>query len=59
MIGSALTALWGWGLMYWTPTFLMRTYGLTAGEAGAITGPIHLYGGVGATIFTGWILTRP
>lgn len=57
MIGSALTALWGWGLMYWTPTFLMRTYGLTAGEAGAITGPIHLYGGVGATIFTGWILT--
>ena len=57
MMGSALTALWGWGLMYWTPTFLMRTYGLTAGEAGAITGPIHLYGGVGATIFTGWILT--
>jgi predicted MFS family arabinose efflux permease len=59
MIGSALTALWGWGLMYWTPTFLMRGYGLTAGEAGAITGNIHLFGGVAATLFTSWLLTRP
>ena len=25
MVAGALTALWGWGLMYWTPTFLMRT----------------------------------
>ncbi|TLY61471.1 MAG: MFS transporter [Gammaproteobacteria bacterium] len=34
MIGSAVCALWGWGLMYWTPTFLQRTYHLTPGEAG-------------------------
>jgi predicted MFS family arabinose efflux permease len=59
MVGSALTALWGWGLMYWTPTFLMRSYGITSGEAGAITGPIHLGGGVAATVFTSWLLTRP
>jgi predicted MFS family arabinose efflux permease len=59
MIASALTALWGWGLMYRTPTFLMRSYGLSPGEAGAITGPIHLYGGMAATIFTSWLLTRP
>ena len=59
MVASALTALWGWGLMYWTPAFLMRTYQLTSGEAGAITGPIHLYGGVAATIYTSWLLTRP
>src|SRR5260221_2507085 len=59
MVASALTALWGWGLMYRTPTFLLRTSGLSAGEAGAITGPIHLYGGMAATIFTSWLLTRP
>ncbi|MGB8693772.1 MAG: MFS transporter [Steroidobacteraceae bacterium] len=59
MVASALTALWGWGLMYWTPTFLMRSYNLSSGEAGAITGPIHLYGGVAATIYTSWLLTRP
>ncbi|HKC16717.1 MAG TPA: MFS transporter [Steroidobacteraceae bacterium] len=59
MVASALTALWGWGLMYWTPTFLIRSYGLSPGEAGAITGPIHLYGGVAATLYTSWLLTRP
>ena len=59
MLGSALTALWGWGLMWWTPTFLMRSYGLTTGEAGAIIGPINLWAGIGATVLTGWLLGRP
>jgi predicted MFS family arabinose efflux permease len=59
IVGCALTALWGWGLMWWTPAFLMRSYNLSAGEAGAITGPIHLVGGVAATVFTGWLLGRP
>ena len=56
MLGSAVTALWGWGLMWWTPTFLQRTYGMTAGEAGDVIGPINLVGGMGATIATGWLL---
>ena len=59
MLASALTALWGWGLVWWTPTFLMRNYGLTPGQAGAILGPIHLFGGGAATLFTGWWLARP
>ena len=59
VVGSALTALWGWGLMWWTPTFLMRSYGLSAGEAGAIIGPINLWAGIGATVLTGWLLGRP
>lgn len=58
MIGSAVTALWGWGLVWWTPAFLVRNYGITAGEAGQITGPIHLVAGIGATVFTGWLLGR-
>jgi predicted MFS family arabinose efflux permease len=58
MLGSALTALWGWGLMWWTPAFLMRNYDLTAGQAGDVTANIHLYGGSAATVFTGWLLTR-
>jgi MFS family permease len=59
MVASALTALWGWGLMWWTPTFLIRNYALTPGAAGAITGPIHLVGGGLATLFTGWWLAQP
>jgi MFS family permease len=59
MLGSAITALWGWGLAWWTPAFLMRDYGMTAGQAGGITGPIHLIAGIGATVLTGWLMGRP
>ena len=56
MMGGAVTALWGWGLMWWTPTYLMRTYGMTTGAAGTMLGPIHLVSGSLATILTAWIM---
>jgi MFS family permease len=59
IMASGVSALWGWGLMWWTPAFLMRTYDLSAGEAGDITGPIHLVGGAIATLATGWLLAMP
>jgi MFS family permease len=59
MIGGGLCALWGWGLIYWTPTFLQRAYQLDVGQAGAVTGNIHLWGGSLATIGTAWLLSRP
>ena len=58
IIASALTSLWGWGLMYWTPAYLMRTFSITTGQAGAVTGKVHLIGGIAATIFTSWLMTR-
>lgn len=59
MCGSALTAMWGWGLLFWTPAFLQRSYALSPGQAGNILGPLHLWCGGAATIFTGWLLSRP
>ncbi len=59
VMGGGLCALWGWGLIYWTPTFLQRAYNLDVGQAGAVTGDIHLWGGSIATIATAWILSRP
>jgi len=56
MIASPVCALWGWGLMYWTPTFLQRTYSLTPGAAGELTGSMHLFGGALATLLTGWLM---
>ena len=38
MAASAICALWGWGLMFWTPAFLQRTYHMTLVEAGNVTG---------------------
>jgi MFS family permease len=58
MLASALTALWGWGLIYFTPSFLQRIHHLNAAEAGLVTGNIHLFGGGIATALTGWLLTR-
>ena len=59
IMASGVCALWGWGLMWWTSTFLMRTYHLNVGEAGAITGQVHLIGGLIATAATAWWLSKP
>ncbi len=59
MIGTALTALWGWGLMWWTPAYLMRVFALSAGQAGAMTGMKHLVGGSVATALTAWLIALP
>jgi predicted MFS family arabinose efflux permease len=59
VMASGVCALWGWGLIWWTPTFLMRTYRLDVGQAGAVTGRAHLVGGIIATAGTAWWLSRP
>ena len=59
VMGGGLCALWGWGLMFWTTAFLQRTYDLDVGQAGAVTGNIHLVGGSIATVATAWLLSRP
>ena len=28
IMASGVCSLWGWGLVWWTPTFLLRAYGL-------------------------------
>jgi MFS family permease len=59
VMASGVCALWGWGLMWWTTTYLMRAYHLNVGEAGAVTGRVHLIGGLIATAATAWWLSRP
>jgi predicted MFS family arabinose efflux permease len=58
ILAQSLTALWGWGLMWWTPAFLMRSYSLNVDQAGGILGPIHLIGGSAAMIASTWVLSR-
>jgi MFS family permease len=58
MMGTAVCALWGWGLMFWTPTFLQRTYHMSVGEAGDVTKNMHLWGGGIATLVTGFLMAR-
>ena len=59
IMGAGVCSLWGWGLVWWTPTFLLRTYGLNVAQAGAITGHIHLIGGIAASLAAAWLMSRP
>jgi len=58
IMAGGVAALWGWGLMWFTPTFLQRTYHMSVAEAGAVVGPIHLIGGSIASVATAWALAR-
>jgi predicted MFS family arabinose efflux permease len=59
IMASGVCSLWGWGLVWWTPTFLMRTYDLNVAQAGAVTGHAHLVGGILATAGAAWLMGRP
>jgi predicted MFS family arabinose efflux permease len=58
IMAGGVAALWGWGLMWFTPTFLQRSYHLSVGEAGEVLGPIHLVGGSAASLTTAWMLAN-
>ena len=59
VMGGGVSALWGWGLMWFTPTYLQRSFDLSVGAAGAVVGPIHLIAGIAASLLTAWLLARP
>ena len=59
VMGGGVSALWGWGLIWFTPTYLQRAYGLNVGEAGQIVGNINLIAGTAASLATAWLLSRP
>ncbi len=52
MIGATIITFWGWGLVWWTPAFLTRSHHLSVGEAGALLGPMHGFGGSAVMIAT-------
>jgi predicted MFS family arabinose efflux permease len=59
LVGGSVATFWSWGLMWWTPSFLVRSYGMTVGEAGARVGPMHLVAGSLSTVFAGVLMARP
>jgi MFS family permease len=40
LAGATVVTYWGWGLLWWTPAFLQRSYQMTTGEAGALIGTV-------------------
>jgi MFS family permease len=62
IFGAAVFSVWASGLFWWIPAFLVRSHGLTVGQAGGMLGPIHAIGGIimtlATTLFMAWIARR-
>jgi predicted MFS family arabinose efflux permease len=58
LIGGSVATFWSWGLMWWTPAFLVRSHHLTVGQAGEMLGPMHLIAGSAATLLAAWLMSR-
>jgi predicted MFS family arabinose efflux permease len=56
LIGGAVFTLWAWGLMWWTPSYLIRSHHLTLGAAGGTLSLIHGIGGTIALIATSLLM---
>jgi MFS family permease len=52
-----LYCLWGWGLMWRTPSYLVRSHHLSLTDAGQLLGVIHGVGGTAVLIITS-VITR-
>lgn len=50
-----LMSVLSFGVGMWFPTFFMRTYGLTAGEAGYYYGSVVIVSGTLGLVFGGWL----
>jgi MFS family permease len=56
LIGATVSTFWGWGIMWWLNAYLVRSYHVTVGQAGAILGPMNGYGGAAVILLTAWLV---
>jgi MFS family permease len=52
LVGGAVFTLWAWGLMWWTPSYLVRSHHMTLGAAGGFLSLIHGVGGTSVLLLT-------
>ncbi len=58
LAGLTVLTFWGWGTLWWTPSFLVRSHGMSVGKAGALLGPMHGIGGTAVMLLTAWFMAR-
>ena len=42
LMGAAVYTLWAWGLMWWTPSYLVRSHHMSLGDAGSTLSLMHV-----------------
>jgi MFS family permease len=58
LLGFAMHAISGYGLISWMPTFFQRTYGWNPGDAGILYGTMNATLGSFGAVFAGWLADR-
>jgi MFS family permease len=56
--GATVATYWGWGLLWWTPAFLARSFRMTTGEAGTTLGTITGIAGAVGIVVGGLLIHR-
>jgi MFS family permease len=56
LAGTFVLSFAGWGMVWWVPSFLQRSHGLTLRDSGAALGLMHSLGGVAVTLLTAWVM---
>jgi predicted MFS family arabinose efflux permease len=51
-LGAMVYTLWSWGLMWWTPSFLVRSHHMSLGDAGGALSLMHGIGGTAVLLIT-------
>jgi MFS family permease len=58
LAGATVLTFWGWGTVWWTPAFLVRSHEMSVGQAGALLAPMHGIGGTAVMLLTAWLMAR-
>lgn len=58
MAGAAVVTYWGWGLLWWTPAFLMRSHHMTIEQAGTVVGSVTGIAGALGIVIGGLLIHR-
>jgi predicted MFS family arabinose efflux permease len=58
LAGGTLFTLWAWGLLWWSPSFLVRSHRMSLGHAGGALSLVHGIGGTAALLLTSVVMGK-
>jgi predicted MFS family arabinose efflux permease len=58
LAAATVYTLWSWGLMWWTPSYLVRSHHMTVGGAGGALSLMHGIGGTAVLVLTTVVMGR-
>jgi MFS family permease len=56
--GGTIYTFWAWGLMWWTTSFLVRSYDIPLGKAGGLLALMHGIGGTAVLLGTATLMSK-